>query len=146
MDHWSLFSHQASRSNHVNQSPWSQVDEPKRLGTAALHFTESGGLMYWLCAGDLSGAAATLLCARLKSRSVWLGFTLCLIRLFLEYWLTCGTKCIFLLSASALSLRSSHCSDIWRIQFPQINMDSVVPWHSDVSLSCMYETFPHTHH
>lgn len=45
----------------------------------------------------LVGATALLLCARLKSRSVWFGSALCLIRLFLGYWLTCSqAKCISL--------------------------------------------------
>lgn len=50
-----------------------------------------------VCSVISTGATALLLCARLKSRSVWFGCALCLIRLFLGYWLTCTeSKCISL--------------------------------------------------
>lgn len=49
----------------------------------------AGHSVFWVSVHwDLDGATALLLSARLKSRSVWFGSALCLIRLFLGYRLT----------------------------------------------------------
>lgn len=68
----------------THKKKWSQSSTQSVLGPCT-------DCVQW----DLDGATALLLCARLKSRSVWFGSALCLIRLFLGYWLTCSqAKCV----------------------------------------------------
>lgn len=96
--------------------------------------------MYWLCAVRvLGGTAALLLCARLKSTSVWLGFTLCLIRLFLQYWLTCTeTKCISLLTTLQFFLCCWHPSWLYS-HWSELHLISFyVDFSSSMVFSCMF--------